>query len=192
MDRGYEKEAFTCLSIKKSIAKKYRRFCKTQGTSQSLTLMAMVEFFEHNGLSPQERLGETIASLKYLVKRRFNALIAILRSIEKEQTLPTMGMIQALFEQELENENEEWENEFDFIEKQLSEPENSKEPDLEMEVMVPKIRLDRLEEKHQELKEDFKYVLNQVRMFRNRFGKDYLKLEINPEALDKYRTKLEN
>ena len=121
MDRGYEKEAFTCLSIKKSIAKKYRRFCKTQGTSQSLTLMAMVEFFEHNGLSPQERLGETIASLKYLVKRRFNALIAILRSIEKEQTLPTMGMIQALFEQELENENEEWENECLHLVQELKE-----------------------------------------------------------------------
>ena len=191
MDIGYEKEQFTCLSIKISIAKKYRRFCRTQGHSQSLTLLAMVEFFEHNGISPDERMHETIASLKYLIKRRFNAMVAIMRSIEKEQTLPTVSMIQALFEQELASNGEEWDNDFDFIEQQLTE--TKKPTDMEpydAELTVPKIRYDRLEEQFEELKADFAYVLDHVSVFHNRFGKDHLKLDLNPGAIEKYRTKL--
>ena len=107
MDKGYEKETFAGLRIKISVALKFRSFSKRQGKSHSMTLLAMVEFFDHNGISPDERMHETIASLKYLIKRRFNAMVAIMRSIEKEQTLPTVSMIQALFQQELESEEGE-------------------------------------------------------------------------------------
>ncbi|WP_422350884.1 BfmA/BtgA family mobilization protein [Flagellimonas sp.] len=193
MDKGYEKEQFTCLSIKISIAKKYRKFCKVQGQSQSLTLLAMVEFFEHNGISPDERMYETIASLKYLIKRRFNAMVAIMRSIEKEQTLPTVSMIQALFEQELETHGEEWEGDFDFIEQQLIESKQPKEEDtFETEITVPKIRYDRLEEQMEALKQDFGHVLDHVVPVKNRIGKDHLRLDLNPEEIEKYRRKLKN
>ncbi|WP_051947248.1 BfmA/BtgA family mobilization protein [Muricauda sp. MAR_2010_75] len=122
MDKGYEKERFAAMKVKVSVARKFRSFSKRQGKSQTMTLLAMVEFFEHNGISPDERMHETIASLKYLIKRRFNSMVAIMRSIEKEQTLPTVSMIQALFEQELETEvGEEWEGDFEFFEKQLTE-----------------------------------------------------------------------
>ncbi|MEX0360263.1 MAG: BfmA/BtgA family mobilization protein [Allomuricauda sp.] len=123
MDKGYEKERFAAMKVKVSVARKFRRFSKKFGKSQSMTLLSMVEFFEYNGISPNERMHETIASLKYLIKRRFNAMVAIMRSIEKEQTLPTVSMIQALFEQELEPDDEQWEGEFDFIEQQLTEIE---------------------------------------------------------------------
>ena len=46
------------------------------------------------------------------------------------------------------------------------------------------------EEQMEELKQDFAYVLDHVSVFQNRFGKDHLKLDLNPEALEKYRTKL--
>ena len=48
------------------------------------------------------------------------AMVAIMRSIEKEQTLPTVGMMQALFNRELESDGE-WEGDFDFFEQQLTE-----------------------------------------------------------------------
>ncbi|AEM71513.1 hypothetical protein Murru_2475 [Allomuricauda ruestringensis DSM 13258] len=191
MDKGYEKERFAAMKVKISVAIKFRSFSKRQGKSHSMTLLAMVEFFEHNGISPDERMHETIASLKYLIKRRFNAMVAIMRSIEKEQTLPTVSMIQALFEQELESNDEEWDSDFDFIEQQLTEAKPPKETEaFDGEVTVPKIRYDRLEEQMEELKEDFKYVLDHVSVFHNRFGKDHLKLDLNPEAIEKYRTKL--
>jgi len=191
MDRGYEKEAFRTVCIKISILAKFKGFSKRQGKSHSMTLLAMVEFFEHSGTSPDERMHASIASLKYLIKHRFNAMVAIMRSIEKEQTLPTVSMIQALFEQELESDGEEWDNDFDFIEQQLTETRKPSEPEsFEGEVTVPKIRYDRLVEQMEELKEDFAYVLDHVSVFQNRFGKDHLKLDLNPEALEKYRTKL--
>ncbi|WP_108424536.1 BfmA/BtgA family mobilization protein [Flagellimonas amoyensis] len=191
MDKGYEKEPFRTVCIKVTVLHKFKGFSKRQGKSHSMTLLAMVEFFEHNGISPNERMYETIASLKYLIKRRFNAMVAIMRSIEKEQTLPTVSMIQALFEQELASDGEEWDNDFDFIEQQLTE--TKKPTDMEpfdAEVTVPKIRYDRLEERYEELKTDFAYVLDHVSLFHNRFGKDHLKLDLNPGAIEKYRTKL--
>lgn len=191
MDKGYEKEPFRTVCIKVTVLQKFKGFSKRQGKSHSMTLLAMLEFFEHNGISPNERMYETIASLKYLIKRRFNAMVAIMRSIEKEQTLPTVSMIQALFEQELASGGEAWDNDFDFIEQQLTE--TKKPTDMgpyDAEVTVPKIRYDRLEERYEELRADFAYVLDHVSLFHNRFGKDHLKLDLNPEALEKYRTKL--
>ena len=194
MDRGYEKEAFRTVCIKISILAKFKGFSKRQGKSHSMTLLAMVEFFDHNGISPDERMYETIASLKYLIKRRFNAMVAIMRSIEKEQTLPTVSMVQALFQQELEPDGEEeWEGDFEFFEKQLTELNTPTNPELlDMETTVPKIRYVRLEEKMEELKEDFAHVLEHVSVSRNHFGKDHLKLDLNPGAIEKYRTKLKN
>lgn len=192
MDKGYEKEKFAGLRIKISVALKFRSFSKRQGKSHSMTLLAMVEFFEHNGISPDEGMHETIASLKYLIKRRFNAMVAIMRSIEKEQTLPTVSMIQALFEQELSSDGEQgWDTDFDFIEQQLTEARPPAEPEtFDGEVTVPKIRYDRLLEQMDEFKEDFAYLLDHVSVYHNRFGKDHLKVDLNPEAIEKYRIKL--
>jgi hypothetical protein len=190
MDRGYEKEMFAGLRIKISVAMKFRSFSKRQGKSHSMTLLAMVEFFDHNGISPDERMHETIASLKYLIKRRFNAMVAIMRSIEKEQTLPTVSMIQALFQQELESEEgEEWEGDFEFFEKQLTEINTEL---LDRETTVPKIVHERLKEQLEELKEDFGHVLDHVSVAKNRFGKDHLRVNLKPGAIEQYRTKLKN
>ena len=194
MDKGYEKETFAGLRIKISVALKFRSFSKRQGKSHSMTLLAMVEFFDHNGISPDERMHETIASLKYLIKRRFNAMVAIMRSIEKEQTLPTVSMIQALFQQELESEEgEEWEGDFEFFEKQLTEINTPTNPELlDKETTVPKIVHERLKEQLEELKADFNHVLDHVSVTKNRFGKDHLKVDLKPGAIEQYRTKLKN
>jgi len=194
MDKGYEKERFAAMKIKISVALKFRNFSKRQGKSQSMTLLAMVEFFDHNGISPDERMHETIASLKYLIKRRFNAMVAIMRSIEKEQTLPTVSMIQALFEQELNLETEdEWEGDLEFCEQQLTEINTPTNPELlDKETTVPKIVHERLKEQLEELKGAFGHVLDHVSVSKNRFGKEHLKVDLKPGAIEQYRTKLKN
>lgn len=191
MDKGYEKEKFNNMAIKKSVAMQFRRFSKKFGRSRSMTLLAMLDFFERHGISPDQEMGETIASLKYLIKRRFNAMVAIIRSIEKEQTLPTVGMMQALFNQELESDGEEWEGDFDFFEQQLTEMKTPSNPKLlDTEVTVSKIRYKQLEEQMEELKSDFGYVLEHVVESRNRIGKKHLIMDLDPEAIDKYKRKL--
>lgn len=99
MDKGYEKEGFETLKIKASIAFKFRRFCKSMSKSQSMTLLLMLEFFEENGVSPNESIGPKIHTLEALIKKRINGVIAIMKDIEKNQTKPTVAMIQSLFEE---------------------------------------------------------------------------------------------
>ena len=111
MDIGFEKERFETFKLKSSVAKKFRKFCKRFSKSQSMTLLAMLDFFEINEVSPNERLGETVSSLKHQMQKRFNAVIAIIRDIEKSQTKPTTAMLQQLFEQASTDIEEE---EFDF------------------------------------------------------------------------------
>jgi hypothetical protein len=99
MDNGYEKEEFTTISFKSSIAKKFRAFSKKMGASNSMTLLMMLDFFEGNNLSPKDSIGPTVHTLENLIKKRVNAVIAILRDMEKSQTRPTVAMMQSLFEE---------------------------------------------------------------------------------------------
>lgn len=98
MDRGYEKERFESLSIKSSVVKKFRRFSRQLSASQSMTLLLMLDFFEANGISPKESLGPHVHTLESLIKKRINAVMAVIKDIEKNQTKPTAAMMHALFE----------------------------------------------------------------------------------------------
>ena len=55
----------------------------------------MLHFFERNDLSPDDDLGIN----NNRTNKRINAVIAILKNIEKTQTKPTVAMLQSLFEQ---------------------------------------------------------------------------------------------
>ena len=99
MDKEYKKERFESISIKTSVVKKFRRFCKKMSKSQSMTLQLMLDFFENNGVSPNESIGPQIQTLENLIKKRINGVIAIMKDIEKNQTKPTVAMMQSLFEE---------------------------------------------------------------------------------------------
>lgn len=98
MDKGYEKERFVSLSIKCSVVKKFRSYCKSISKSNSMTLLLMLEFFERNELSPEDNLKPNLIETENRIKKRINALIAIIKDIEKNQTKPTLAMLQSLFE----------------------------------------------------------------------------------------------
>ncbi|WP_282179458.1 BfmA/BtgA family mobilization protein [Maribacter stanieri] len=99
MDKGYENERFESVSIKTSVAQKFTKFCKKLSKSKSMTLLLMLEFFEENGISPYESIGPKMQTLEELIKKRINGVIAIMKDIEKNQTKPTVAMMQSLFEQ---------------------------------------------------------------------------------------------
>ena len=71
--------------------------------SKSMTLLVMMNFFQENGISPAESMGPNMETLEkrisLLIKKRMNGMIAIMRDIEKNQTKPTVAMLQSLFEQ---------------------------------------------------------------------------------------------
>lgn len=97
MDKGYEKERFEKLGIKASVAVRFRAFCKKMSKSQSMTLLLMLDFFEDNGISPNETLGPNMQTLEREIKKRINAVIAIIKDIEKHHDKPTTAMLQSLF-----------------------------------------------------------------------------------------------
>jgi hypothetical protein len=104
MDKNYQKERFESLSIKSSVVKKFRDYSKSISKSNSMTLLLMMEFFERNELSPEDDLKpglvETekgLVETENRIKKRINALIAIVKDIEKNQTKPTLAMLQSLF-----------------------------------------------------------------------------------------------
>ena len=98
MDKGYEKERFMSLSIKSSVVKKFRKYSKSISKSNSMTLLLMMEFFERNELSPEDDLKPGLRETENRIKKRINALIALIKDIEKNQTKPTMAILQALFQ----------------------------------------------------------------------------------------------
>ena len=99
MDRSYRNEPFETFKIKASVGKRFRKYARRLGCPQSETLLLMLEFFERNKLSPQEQLGPHMQTLEQNLKKRIDALVAIIRSIEKSQTKPTALMLQSLFEE---------------------------------------------------------------------------------------------
>ena len=97
MDKGYEKERFDKLGIKASVAERFRKFCRKLSKSQSMALLLMIDFFEDNGISPNETMGPNMQTLESEIKKRINAVIAIIKDIEKNHDKPTTAMLQSLF-----------------------------------------------------------------------------------------------
>ena len=181
MDKGLEKEHFVTFKLKSSVGKRFRRFSKTFGKSQSITLLAMMDFFEVNEVSPNERLGETISSLKYQMKRRFNAVIAIIRDIEKNQTRPTTAMLQKLFE-EASSETEE--EDYGFGTPQLMD-ENE-------ELIHYRENYHRIQEEHHNLKQELRVLLEKTQYIKSSFGRGHFKLDMTEAELKELKQRLDH
>ncbi len=181
MDKGYENESFKNLSIKASVVKKFRKFCKRFSKSQSMTLLAMLDFFEINEVSPNERLGETVSSLKHQMQKRFNAVIAIIRDIEKSQTKPTTAMLQQLFEQASTDVDEE---EFDF-----GTPELISENE---ELTYYRDNYFKIQEQFNTIHNHLEEVMDKVKYVKGNFGNGYFKLEITKEEYENLKQKLDD
>ncbi|CAM1346504.1 conserved hypothetical protein [Tenacibaculum crassostreae] len=146
-----------------------------------MTLLAMLDFFEINEVSPNERLGETVSSLKHQMQKRFNAVIAIIRDIEKSQTKPTTAMLQQLFEQASTDVEEE---EFDFGSTELiSENE---------ELTYYRDNYFRIKEQFNITHNDLEKVMSKVKYAKGSFGNSYLRLEITKEEYETIKQKLED
>src|SRR5660397_11830 len=92
-------DSYSRIKFNIKTARMFRKFSEQIAGSHSETLTIMMDFFDQNKISPTELLGPNMKSLENNLKGRINALIAIIRDIEKNQTKPTVAMLQALFEE---------------------------------------------------------------------------------------------
>jgi len=125
MDQEYQNERFVTLRIKESVAQEFRKFCKEQCTSQSVTLAAMLCFFERHHTRPGDNLPISNKQVEQRILKRLDAVISIIRTIEANQTLPTVELLTSLFEQE-EKQSKRLEKEFQFntLEEELRQLED--------------------------------------------------------------------
>jgi hypothetical protein len=182
MDKGHEKERFESLSIKRSVANKFRNYCRTISKSQSMTLRHMVDFFENNGISPEDHLGDTITALKGQIIKRSNAVIAIIKNIEKIHHKPTTAILQSLFEETASIEKETAEV-FDFgTPKLITENE---------ELTYYKNAYYRTQETQNQLKRETKELMKKVKYVKNNFGIGHYRWNITKEELETLKQKLD-
>ncbi|WP_300439049.1 BfmA/BtgA family mobilization protein [Christiangramia sp.] len=172
MDLGYENEPFQGLRIKASVAEKFRQYARKLSKSQSMTLLLMLDFFEINAISPKEKIGPKIQTLESFIKKRINALVAIIRDIEQQQTVPTKAMLEALFEglpvQTRKKVIPSFEEAFKNLERTpASLPKISSETD----------------------HKDIRNILRKVETVKPPFGKAYYKLTLDPEEVKRLKTK---
>lgn len=98
MDSEYQNERFVTLRLKVSVVKDFRRFCRKEGASQSVTLLRMLEYFKHNHIRPGDQVPDHFKKVERNLLQRLNTVIGIIKDIEKTQTKLAFGMMAALFE----------------------------------------------------------------------------------------------
>ncbi len=180
---------FKTVRIKKKTLIRFKSFSKKVSKSYSKTLDMIMNFFEWHDFLPSDRFGKSMVEEIIKNRKRTNATIAIIKDIEKSQTLPTMAMLHSLFEQNSkEQEESDFEDGFDFIEKKFEN--GHEEEEWVEETTVPKILYDRLEDKMDFLKKDFSYVLDNAKLVKSTFGKPYLRLELTEGEIARFKRSL--
>ncbi len=92
--------SFTGIRFKKDTAKRFQNFSRQHFKSHTEALETMLDFFQDNEISPKEKLGPSAKTLETKLLKRINAVIAIMRDMEKSQTKPTLAMLESLFQAE--------------------------------------------------------------------------------------------
>jgi len=87
------------ITIEKKTAERFQQFSRTHYKTHTDAMAGMLDFFFYNEISPKENFGPTGRRIENSLKKRINAVIAIMRDFEKTQTKPTAGMLMVLLEQ---------------------------------------------------------------------------------------------
>lgn len=176
---------YDAISFKWNVGHRFRKFSKKVTKSHSETLMAMMDFFEWHGFSPLEQFEGSIGKAILKNRDRTNAAIAISKSIEKAQNIPLINietMLASLFQEEVKRKSSK------LIETKVSDAILDKNKSKEQS--ISKLDHERLQRKFSETNDRLSYVLEQIEWVQNRFGKDYLKIEITREELARYKRAL--
>ncbi|WP_206285916.1 BfmA/BtgA family mobilization protein [Yeosuana marina] len=90
-------DSFITIRFKRKTAKRFQEFSKMHFKTHTEAMENILDFFLYNEISPREKLGPTGRTIEAKLLKRINAVIAIMRDVEKTQTKPTVAMLQSLF-----------------------------------------------------------------------------------------------
>lgn len=178
-------DGYNTIRLQVKTIERYKGFSRKMTRSYSETLEIMMDFFEWHGISPFKRFAKQISAEEEKTRKRIDAVIAIIKNIEKYQTKPTNAMLLSLFEEKAGQETPP-----ELVEKKFM-GSGFQEQGIENGT-VSKTQYDRLEHKLNAMRQDFGYVLNKAKPVKSSFGKDYVRLELTEEELITFRKTLNN
>ena len=100
-------DSYSRIKLNIKTANRFRKFSKQITGSHSEALTIMMDFFDKNKISPSESLDPNMKSLENNLKSRINALIAIIKDIEKNKVNPTLAILESLMEA-ADPKNKKW------------------------------------------------------------------------------------
>lgn len=181
------KRRFLSINFHKDTVERFKGFCAKVGGSYTETLDHMMDFFDTYQLSPMTDMGPNMRGMEANIKKRINALISIVRDIEKHQTQPTTAMLQLLFEQTPPKQKQP----------RLVEAKQDIMPDPFFATSLEAIELRKekntLQRDLKETKQQFEDLLfSKVRIVKSSFGKPKLQLDMTLEDYEALKEKIKN
>ena len=178
---------YLALNIQAKVVVRFRAFSKEVARSHAETLTAMMDFFEWHNYTPYQRFGKNMIAGQNKNRKRIDAVIAIIKSVEKSQNIPLTNietMLKSLFQEEIKK----------YVPKLIDTQglDNSKSKISKEKKGVSLIEFDRTKDKLIETKDRLRYILEQIEPVKNRFGKDYLRINIPREKLARFKQYLKN
>lgn len=92
-------DSFITIRFKRETAKRFQEFSRKHFKTHTEAMATMLDFFFYNEISPKEKLGPSGRTIEQSLKKRMNAIIAIIRDMEKNKANPTLALLQSLFEE---------------------------------------------------------------------------------------------
>ena len=175
---------FNTIRLKKKTIEKFKKYSKKVSPNYSETLDFMIAFFEDNYLSPYDTLNSPMWSFNKIINKRMDAVVAIIRNMEKTQLIPSREMLETLFDEaDKEDEQELFEEDLSDTTSEVEFSENKELEYYRKGYFTGKSSL-------REVKDEFKQVLNKVDYIKNSFGRNYYRLNITQQELEEIKQKL--
>lgn len=171
---------FNTIRLKKKTIEKFKEYSKKVSPNYSETLDYMIAFFEDNYLSPYDTLNGPMWSFNKIINKRMDAVVAILRNMEKTQLIPAREMLELLFVEENEAEEPL------FVERTMEEIEASKSKEVKL-MDYYREQYDTTSKELFETKEKLQSVLDGLVYVKNTFGTNYYRLDISKKEKEKLK-----
>lgn len=182
------KSGFSSINFHTNTVERFKGFCQKTGATYTDTLEHMMDFFDRYQLSPLTDFGPNIRGMETNIKKRINALVAIIKDIEKHQIKPTASMMQLLFEQAPPKEEQE-----DLIEITAEEVPQEHDYYNSLEGIELRKEKNQLKRDLENAKKQFDDLLfSKVRETKSSFGKPKLYLDLTPEEFKALEEKFKN
>ncbi|MCX2839068.1 BfmA/BtgA family mobilization protein [Salinimicrobium sp. MT39] len=169
---------FSTISIKIETARRFRAFCRETGGSNTEILELVLDYFQKYQISPRHKAKIDLPALDEKIQKRLNAIVAIIKEIEKTQTQPTLAMLQLLFDPAQATSVPSTRLPLPPTQERATSVK-SKENLSGSEIRV-----------YEEIKKDLEYILSKVIYDKRTFGPDRYVLEMAGEELERMKRKL--